>query len=203
MKSSAFWRGRLAVIQGDITHFPADAIVNAASQSLLGAAGLSGVLLAAAGPEVRQECVALGGCMAGEAKVTQAGRLPARHVIHAVGPVWYDGIDGEETTLARCYERCLSLVEQYGHRTVAFPSISTGAHGFPLERAARIALGAITDFLNRNGAVERVTIVCYDTATCQAYLMTLQELGGADEPEVSALKVRLAEPDAAANRPRD
>jgi O-acetyl-ADP-ribose deacetylase len=177
MDSSVTWRERLAIVEGDITRFAADAIVNAASHSLLGAAGLSGALFAAAGPELRQECAALGVCASGEAKLTKAYRLPARHVIHAVGPVWYGGSEHEEETLTRCYERCFELAEQQGHRTVAFPSISTGAHGFPLEQATRIALPAIAAFLKRNQEVEKITVVCCDRDTYEAYLAALREWG--------------------------
>ena len=167
---------RLEVVECDITRIVADAIVNAASHSLLGSAGVSGAIFAAAGPELREECAALGGCASGDAKITGAYRLSARHVIHAVGPIWYGGVDREDDVLARCYQRCLDIVEQYGHKTVAFPSIGTGAHGFPLERAAAIALRTITNFLMRNAIVEKVTIACYDRATYNAYLVAYREL---------------------------
>jgi O-acetyl-ADP-ribose deacetylase (regulator of RNase III) len=176
MNSSVAWRERLEVVEGDITRFAADAIVNAASHSLLGKAGLSGAILAAAGPELSDECTALGGCASGEAKITKAYGLSARHVIHAVGPIWYGGGDGEDSVLARCYESCFKLIEQYGHRTVAFPSIGTGAHGFPLERAASIALAAIADFLMRNTTVEKITVVCYDPTTYRVYIKVLQDM---------------------------
>jgi O-acetyl-ADP-ribose deacetylase (regulator of RNase III) len=169
------WVDRLDVVRGDITRFAADAIVNAASHSLLGGAGLSGAILAAAGPELEAECARLGGCESGDAKITKAYQLPARHVIHAVGPVWYGGYDGEEELLARCYERCFALVEEYGHRTVAFPSIGTGAHAFPVERAARIALRAIVSFLKRQPFIEKVTVVCFDDTTHESYLSALRE----------------------------
>ncbi|HJS06823.1 MAG TPA: macro domain-containing protein [Pirellulales bacterium] len=176
VSSSITWLGRLEIVENDITRITADAIVNAASHSLLGNAGLSAALFAAAGPELRDECAALGGCASGEAKITKAYRLSARHVIHAVGPIWYGGVDREDEVLARCYESCFKLVERYGHRTIAFPSIGTGAHGFPLERAASIALAAITGFLVRNAAVEKITVVCYDRETYRGYLRTLQDL---------------------------
>ncbi len=101
--------------------------------------------------------------------------LPARHVIHAVGPVWYGGYQGEEEVLARCYQRCLELIEQQAHKKVAFPSIGTGAHGFPLKRATRIALRTITAFLRRNSTVEKITVVCYDVETCETYRAALRE----------------------------
>jgi O-acetyl-ADP-ribose deacetylase (regulator of RNase III) len=159
--------------------------VNAASHSLLGGAGLSGALLGAGGPELREECAALGGCPSGEAKITKGYRLPARHVIHAVGPVWYGGYEGEEETLARCYQCCLALVERHGHRTVAFPSIGTGAHGFPPERAARIALREIASFLNRNPAVEKISVVCYEPGIFDCYLAALRELSQRDSAGLS------------------
>jgi O-acetyl-ADP-ribose deacetylase (regulator of RNase III) len=166
---------RLTIDEGDITKVQADAIVNAASHSLLGYTGVSGAIFAAAGPGLREECAALNGCAAGDAKMTKAYGLSALHIIHAVGPVWYGGHDGEEETLERCYRRCLDLVELHSHRTVAFPSIGTGAHGFPIERAARIALREITSFLERNAAVERFTVICHDRATYDCYLAARDE----------------------------
>ena len=176
MKSSVTRFDRFEIVEGDISQFAVDAVVNAASHSLLGSAGVSGALLAAAGPELREDCAALGGCASGEAKITKAYRLPARHVIHAVGPVWYGGYQGEEDALARCYERCFELIEQQGYTTVAFPSIGTGAHGFPLDRAVGIALRAMMDFLKYNTVVQKITVVCYDRKTYDAYVAGLQEL---------------------------
>ena len=167
---------RLEVVECDITSVVADAIVNAASHSLLGNAGVSGTIFDAAGPELREECAALGGCASGDAQITGAYRLPARHVIHAVGPIWYGGVDREEDVLAQCYQRCLDIVQQYGHKTVPFPSIGTGSHGFPLERAAAIALKTITSFLMRNATVEKITIACYDKQTYDAYLAAYRKL---------------------------
>jgi O-acetyl-ADP-ribose deacetylase len=181
--SLASWVNRLEIVEGDITRFAADVIVNAASHSLLGLAGLSGALLAAAGPELRDECAALDGCAAGEAKITKAYRLPARHVIHTVGPVWYGGYEGEDETLARCYKRCLALIEQYGHGTAAFPSIGTGAHGFALELATRIAVREITNFLRRDTVVKRISVVCYDRPTYECYLAALQDSSIGVPPE--------------------
>jgi O-acetyl-ADP-ribose deacetylase (regulator of RNase III) len=186
MNSSIAWLERLDVIEGDITRIAADAIVNAASHSLLGSAGLSGALFAAAGPELRDECAALGGCASGEAKITKAYQLSARHVIHAVGPIWYGGADREDEVLSRCYESCFKLVEQYGHRTIAFPSIGTGAHGFPLERAAPIALAAIAGFLKRNTTVEKITVVCFDRTTYRGYLKALQGMVNCAIPKAAA-----------------
>src|SRR5581483_8788375 len=134
---------------------------NAANSSLLGGGGVDGAIHRAAGPGLLAECRTLNGCAAGEAKITGGYNLPAKWVIHTVGPVWHGGSHGEDETLARCYRSCFALVEQNGVRTVAFPSISTGAYGFPIERASRIALAEIASFLRRNDSVERVIIVCF------------------------------------------
>src|SRR5438552_1007471 len=134
---------RIEIIQGDITKLAVDAIVNAANSSLLGGGGVDGAIHAAAGRELREECQTLDGCDTGEAKITKGYKLPARHVIHTVGPVWQGGEDGEDELLARCYRNSLELAERHGLRTIAFPSISTGAFRFPVERACRIALAEI------------------------------------------------------------
>src|SRR5512136_1225560 len=138
---------RLALVQGDITRQQVDAIVNAANSSLLGGGGVDGAIHRAAGPELLQECRTLGGCPTGQARLTRGYRLPAKWVIHAVGPVWRGGDHGEDVLLADCYRSCLALVHQHGIRTVAFPAISAGAYGFPMERAARIAVAEISAFL--------------------------------------------------------
>src|SRR5918911_2753135 len=138
---------RLQIIQGDITQLAVDAIVNAANSSLLGGGGVDGAIHRAAGPGLMDECRALGGARTGEAKITRGHRLPARHVIHAVGPVWRGGRHGEDELLASCYRTSLRLAADVGLRSIAFPAISTGAFGFPLERAARIALGETKRFL--------------------------------------------------------
>jgi len=144
---------RLAVIDGDITRQRVEAIVNAANTSLLGGGGVDGAIHRAAGPELLAECRALGGCATGQAKITRGYKLPARWVIHTVGPVWRDGNHGEDELLASCYRSCFALVEQHGIKTVAFPSISTGAYGFPMDRAARIAVRETKQFLERNRSV--------------------------------------------------
>jgi O-acetyl-ADP-ribose deacetylase (regulator of RNase III) len=160
---------RLAIVQGDITTQRVDAIVNAANTSLLGGGGVDGAIHRAAGPGLLAECALLHGCATGAAKLTGGHRLPARHVIHTVGPVWRGGGHGEDEALASCYRSVFALVAEHGLRSVAFPAISTGAYRFPLERAAGIALREIGAFLARNTSVERVIVVCYDAATYACY----------------------------------
>src|SRR6266699_2686266 len=152
---------RVSISSRDITRLKVDAIVNAANASLLGGGGVDGAIHRAAGPELLAECRTLGGCPTGQAKITKGYKLPARWVIHTVGPVWRDGRHGEEELLASCYRNSLALAEQKGARTIAFPSISTGAYGFPVERAARIAVTEIKKFLERNSSMEKVVHVCF------------------------------------------
>jgi O-acetyl-ADP-ribose deacetylase len=161
---------RLTIIVGDITAQTVDAIVNAANSSLLGGGGVDGAIHRAAGPALREECRELGGCATGEAKITRGYVLPARWVIHTVGPVWHGGHRGEDDLLARCYQSCFALVEAHGLQTVAFPAVSTGAYGFPIDWAARIAVREIRRFLERPQASELVTVVCFDDANHAAYL---------------------------------
>src|SRR5579885_491430 len=155
------WRSRFDVVKGDITRQQVDAIVNAANSSLLGGGGVDGAIHRAAGPELLAECRTLGGCDTGEAKITRGYRLPAKHVIHTVGPVWHGGGDDEDELLARCYRNSLALAVQHGLKTVAFPCISTGAFGFPMERAAPLAVREIRNFLERDDALEKVIVVCF------------------------------------------
>src|SRR5438128_1724356 len=143
---------RLEAVQGDITTQAVDAIVNAANTTLLGGGGVDGAIHRGAGPELLEECEKLRGCETGQAKITKAYRLPAKWVIHTVGPVWRDGKHGEAELLASCYRTCFALAEQHGVRTIAFPSISTGAYGFPMERAARIAVEETKKFLQKNSS---------------------------------------------------
>ena len=168
--------GRIAVIQGDITVQPVDAIVNAANTSLLGGGGVDGAIHRAAGPELLAECRTLNGCRTGQAKITRGYRLPAKHVIHTPGPVWRGGNHGEEELLRFCYRSCLELAVQNGCRTVDFPSISTGVYHFPLEKAAPIAIGAIAGFLAEHPDLERVRMVCFDARTRAAYERALEDL---------------------------
>jgi O-acetyl-ADP-ribose deacetylase (regulator of RNase III) len=170
------WANRLVIMQGDLTHRQVDAIVNAANNSLLGGSGVDGTIHAVAGPELLEECRQLGWCSTGEAKLTKGYRLPAKYVIHAVGPVWTGGDNGEDELLARCYRSCFAVVEENGIRSVAFPAISTGAYRFPAARACRIALVEIKQFLERNTTVERVSIACIDRRTIDCYMTAFQEL---------------------------
>lgn len=159
----------MVVIEGDLTQQRVDAMVNAANTSLLGGGGVDGAIHRAAGPELLAECRALGGCATGQAKITRGYELPAKWVIHTVGPVWHGGSRGEDELLASCYRSCFALVEKHGIKTVAFPSISTGAYGFPMDRAARIAVRETKDFLERNQSVEKVILVCFGAGALEVY----------------------------------
>ncbi len=176
-----FGRGTIELVLGDITRETTDAIVNAANSSLLGGGGVDGAIHRAGGPQIPSECRAIrarqGGCRAGEAVITTGGRLPARHVIHTVGPVWRGGDRGEPGLLAACYANSLRLAQHQGLRTIAFPSISTGVYGYPVERAAPVALGAVAAFLEREDAVpEHVRFVLFDQGTYEAYRAALERL---------------------------
>jgi O-acetyl-ADP-ribose deacetylase len=169
---------RIQIVEGDITRQQVDAIVNAANTTLLGGGGVDGAIHRAAGPELREECRRLNGCPTGQAKITGGYRLPAKHVIHTVGPVWRDGEHGEDDLLASCYRNCFALAEQHGLKSIAFPSISTGAYRFPIERATRIALTETKNFLARNDSLEKVVFVCFGnaaTATYQAQFKSIFE----------------------------
>ncbi|HTL71106.1 MAG TPA: O-acetyl-ADP-ribose deacetylase [Candidatus Eisenbacteria bacterium] len=170
------WDDKLEIVQGDITKVRADAIVNAANPTLLGGGGVDGAIHRAAGPELLEECRKLNGCQKGEAKITAAYRLPATWVIHTVGPRWKGGSDDEDRVLAQCYRSCLSLAEKCFVRTIAFPSISTGAYGYPADRASRIALTEIRHFLERSGPVEKIIVVCFEADVREAYFRTLEGL---------------------------
>lgn len=162
-------REQLIIKQGDITKEDVDAIVNAANTSLLGGGGVDGAIHRAAGPELLEECRALNGCATGQAKITRGYRLPARYVIHTPGPVWRGGSSGEDELLASSYRSSLQVADERGLRSVAFPSISTGIYGFPVERAAAIAVRTIRDFLARADSVRTVEMVCFDGRTLAAY----------------------------------
>lgn len=168
---------RILIVSGDITRLDVDAIVNAANSSLLGGGGVDGAIHRAAGPDLLAECRTLGGCKTGQAKMTKGYRLPARHVIHTVGPVWRGGADDEDELLAWCYRNSLALARQHTLRTVAFPAISTGIYGFPRERAARIAVAEVKDALAQSDLPEQVTFVCHDPETRGFYEVALGETG--------------------------
>jgi O-acetyl-ADP-ribose deacetylase (regulator of RNase III) len=153
-----------------------DAIVNAANTSLLGGGGVDGAIHRAAGPELLEECRQLGGCPTGHARITKGYRLPANWVIHTVGPVWRDGSQGEDTLLAACYRSSFALAKQHGIRTVAFPSISTGAYRFPLERAARIAVRETLVALSADELVDRVGLVCFGAEALEVHQKVLKNL---------------------------
>ena len=163
---------------GDITEQQVDAVVNAANNSLLGGGGVDGAIHRAAGLGLLEECRTLGGCETGEAKITGGYNLPARYVIHTVGPVWRGGDHDEDALLARCYRNSLKLAAEQGVRTIAFPSISTGAYGFPLDRAARIAVREIAAFLEQDDSIEKVTLVCFSDRAYNSYLAALKEVRG-------------------------
>lgn len=164
---------RVLLVLGDITALPVDAIVNAANPSLLGGGGVDGAIHRAAGPELLQECRMLGGCPPGEAKHTGGYRLPARWVIHTVGPVWQGGRRSEEEVLRNCYRHSLMLAEHLGAATVAFPSIATGVYGYPLERAVPVAVSEVIRHLQASSALGAVTFVAFDVDTHAAYSRAL------------------------------
>ncbi len=168
---------RIEVIQGDITQQYVDAIVNAANRALLGGGGVDGAIHHAAGPELLEECKALGGCNTGEAKITRGYNLPAKWVIHTVGPMWQGGDKNEEELLANCYRNSLALAVKNGVKTIAFPSISTGAYRFPIDLAAKIAVREVNRFLDGDASIKKVLMVCFDSRTHIPYSNALRELG--------------------------
>lgn len=170
--SAAPWFDRVEVVRGDITTLAVDAVVNAANPTLLGGGGVDGAIHRAAGPRLLAECRLLGGCEPGEAKVTAGYDLPARWVIHTVGPVWHGGRRGEEVTLASCYRHSLMRARELGAESVAFPSIATGVYGFPLDRALPVVLREVRGHLAVEELPRRVVFVCFDAATFEAYRVT-------------------------------
>lgn len=153
--------GKIEIMQGDITKVKVDAIVNAANNTLLGGFGVDGAIHRAGGLEILEACKKIGGCETGEAVITTAGKLPARFVIHTVGPVWYDGNHEEPKLLAACYRNALQLAVDNKCMSIAFPNISTGAYGFPKKQAATIAVNTVKEFLKRHPKIESVLFVCF------------------------------------------
>jgi len=169
---------RIEVVAADITTLNVDAIVNAANQSLLGGGGVDGAIQRAAGPELLAECRTLGGCATGSAKITRGYRLPAKHVIHAVGPVWNGGKRGEDDALASCYRTALMLAADHALTSIAFPAISTGVYRFPADRAARIAVGTVVSEISADPrGLTRAVFCCFSQESAQHHLNALTELG--------------------------
>jgi len=166
---------RIEVVEGDITKLHVDAIVNAANTSLLGGGGVDGAIHRAAGPGLLEECRRLHGCRVGEAKITGGHLLPAKHVIHTVGPVWQGGGAGEDELLARSYRNSLQLAVRHGVRNMAFPAVSTGAYGFPADRAAAIAVREIIGVLAEESSVQRVLLVAFGAEMRRTYLTALSD----------------------------
>ncbi len=169
---------RVKIVEGDITKQEVDAIVNAANTSLLGGGGVDGAIHRAAGPELLEETRRIGGCPTGEARVSKGYRLPAKWVIHTVGPIWKGGNHNEEALLAGCYRNCFKAALGKGAKTMAFPSISTGAYGFPLERATEIALEETRRFLETDGGTEAVVFVCFGSQVLKTYQETFARIFG-------------------------
>lgn len=159
----------IKLVQGDIAQQHVDALVNAANTTLLGGGGVDGAIHRSAGPELLEECRKLGGCLTGEAKMTKGYQLPAPYVIHTVGPVWQGGTHHEAELLQRCYKNSLKLAEKHGIKTIAFPSLSTGAYRFPIEQASQIAVTTVREFLKKAKAIEKVIFVCFSSHDYEIY----------------------------------
>ena len=175
--STASVTQRMSAVEGDITKLDVDAIVNAANASLLGGGGVDGAIHRAAGPDLLAECRTLGGCATGQARITKGYRLPARHVIHTVGPVWQGGDQNEPELLAGCYRNSLALACENGLKTVAFPAISTGVFGYPLDAATRIAVNTTADVLADTPEISQVIFCCFGTEPLDTYEAVLAGVG--------------------------
>ena len=167
-------KGRIQLIQADITTLEVDALVNAANESLLGGGGVDGAIHRAAGPELLEECRTLGGCSTGQAIITNGYNLKAKFVIHSVGPVWRDGTNGEPQLLASCYRSCLQLAVENQIQTFAFPSISTGVYGYPIMQASQIAVREVRNFLGNNPLIKQVSFVCFSPEDLYVYKSLLK-----------------------------
>ena len=167
-------KGRIELIQADITTMEVDAIVNAANESMLGGGGVDGAIHRGAGPELLKECRTLGGCNTDQDKITNGYNLKAKFVIHTVGPVWRDGTNGEPQLLASCYRNCLQLAVENQIQTIAFPSISTGVYGYPIMQASQIAVREVRNFLVNNPVIKQVSFVCFSSEDLYVYKSLLQ-----------------------------
>ncbi|MBR2195697.1 MAG: O-acetyl-ADP-ribose deacetylase [Salinivirgaceae bacterium] len=167
---------RISIVEGDITKLAVDAIVNAANNSLLGGGGVDGAIHWAAGPKLLDECITLNGCETGDAKITGGYNLPARHVIHTVGPIWRGGNNGEPEKLASCYRKSMEVAVANGVQTIAFPAISTGVYGYPLEEAAQIAVSQVVECLNEMPSIKNVTFVLFGAKNYDIYKAILSNL---------------------------
>jgi O-acetyl-ADP-ribose deacetylase len=166
----------IEIVKADITKLAVDAIVNAANSTLLGGGGVDGAIHRAAGPELLEECRTIGGCPTGEARLTKGYNLPAKYVIHTVGPVWYGGNKGEPEKLASCYRNSLEIARKNNFKSIAFPAISTGVYGYPIKGACRIALNTISTFIKQYSSIEKIVLVCFSEEMFETYTEIKKEL---------------------------